>query len=282
MRSMFTIIGADGKEYGPVSAEKLREWIASGRANAQTQCRRDGETAWSTLGSLPEFSAAFSTPPPPPKGNAFGGPAGHVDPEAYAAAITARGVTLDLGAALSRGWELLKTDYWTFVGVTALMIVVLAVANFIPIAGLLLNGVLLGGVQYYYLKRLRGQSAELSDCFLGFSVMTGALIIASLLVTVFTTIGIFLLILPGIYLAVAYSFTFLLALDHGLDFWPAMEVSRRVITKNWFWMFLLIIVAALLSALGLLLVGIGYFLTAPLFYATIVAAYEQLIGPRQP
>lgn len=281
MPPMFTIIGADGKEYGPVTAEKLREWIASGRANAQTQCRREGETAWSTLGSLPEFAAAFSSPPPPPKGNAFGGPAGHVDPEAYAAAITARGVSLDLGAALSRGWELLKTDYWSFVGVTGLMIIVLAAANFIPVAGLLLNGVLLGGVQFYYLKRMRGQTAELSDCFLGFSAMTGALIVASLLVTVFTTIGIILLILPGLYLAVAYSFTFLLALDHGLDFWPAMEVSRRVITKNWFWMLLLIIVAALLSALGFLLIGIGYFLTAPLFYATIVAAYEQLIGPRQ-
>ena len=281
MRSMFTIIGADGKEYGPVSAEKLREWIASGRANAQTQCRRDGETAWSTLGSLPEFAAAFSTPPPPPKGNAFGGAAGHVDPEAYAAAITARGVSLDLGAALSRGWELIKSDYWTFVGITALMIVVIAVANFIPLAGLLLNGVLLGGTQFYFLKRMRGQSAELSDCFLGFSVMTGALIIATLLVTVFTMLGIFLLILPGIYLAVAYTYTYLLVLDHGLDFWPAMEVSRRVITKNWFWLFLLIIVAAILSALGLLLIGIGYFLTAPLLYAAIVASYEQLVGPRQ-
>lgn len=64
---MFTIIGADGKEYGPVPADKLREWIASGRANAQTQCRREGEAAWSTLGSLPEFAASFaSTPPPTP------------------------------------------------------------------------------------------------------------------------------------------------------------------------------------------------------------------------
>lgn len=278
---MFTIIGADGKEYGPVSADKLREWIASGRANAQTQCRREGETAWSNLGSLPDFAEAFATPPPPPKGEAFGGAAGHVDPDAYAAEINARGASLDLGGALGRGWELIKTDYWTFVGVTAALIVLLAVANFIPFAGLLLNGVLLGGLQYYYLKRMRGQRAELNDCFLGFSAMTGALIIASLLVTVFTAIGLFLLILPGIYLAVAYTFAFLLALDHGLDFWPAMEVSRRVITKNWFMMLLLIIVAAILSALGLLLLGIGYFLTAPLFYAAIVAAYEQLIGPRR-
>jgi hypothetical protein len=279
---MFTIIGADGKEYGPVSADKLREWIASGRANAQTQCRREGESAWSTLGSLPEFSGAFATPPPPvaPPGGTSS-EARQVDPEAYAAAILARGTTFDLGAALSRSWELLKSDYWTVVGVTAAMIIVIAVINFIPLAGLVLNGLLLGGLQYYYLKRYRGQKAELGDGFIGFSMLTGTLIVANLVVTLLIVLGLFLLILPGIYLAVAYTFTFLLVLDHKLDFWPAMEVSRRVVTKYWFWIFLLIIVAGVLSALGIVLLGIGYFLTAPIFYGAVVAAYEQLIGPRR-
>ena len=53
---MFTILGADGKEYGPVTAGKLHEWIAGGRANLQTKARRDGETEWKTLGDFPEFS----------------------------------------------------------------------------------------------------------------------------------------------------------------------------------------------------------------------------------
>lgn len=57
---MFTIIGADGKEYGPVATAKVREWISAGRANTATQCRREGETAWSTVGSLPEFSDLFA------------------------------------------------------------------------------------------------------------------------------------------------------------------------------------------------------------------------------
>jgi uncharacterized RDD family membrane protein YckC len=53
---MFTILGADGKEYGPVTAGKMHEWIAGGRANLQTKARRDGETEWKTLGDFPEFS----------------------------------------------------------------------------------------------------------------------------------------------------------------------------------------------------------------------------------
>jgi len=53
---MFTILGADGKEYGPVTAGKLHEWIAGGRANLQTKARREGETEWKTLGDFPELS----------------------------------------------------------------------------------------------------------------------------------------------------------------------------------------------------------------------------------
>jgi uncharacterized RDD family membrane protein YckC len=69
---MFTILGADGKEYGPVTAGKIHEWIAGGRANLQTRARRDSETEWKTLGDFPEFSqfgtggAAGPAPIPPP------------------------------------------------------------------------------------------------------------------------------------------------------------------------------------------------------------------------
>ena len=59
---MFTIIGGDGKEYGPISAETLRQWMAEGRANAQTQVQPEGATGWVALGTLPEFSAAAPTP----------------------------------------------------------------------------------------------------------------------------------------------------------------------------------------------------------------------------
>lgn len=62
---MFTILGADGKEYGPVSSPRIAEWIAGGRANLQTKARRSGETEWRTLGDFVEFNpAAVPTPPP--------------------------------------------------------------------------------------------------------------------------------------------------------------------------------------------------------------------------
>ena len=60
---MYRIIGADGKEYGPISGDQLRQWIAQNRANATTRVLAEGTTEWKTLGALPEFSALFGARP---------------------------------------------------------------------------------------------------------------------------------------------------------------------------------------------------------------------------
>ncbi|HOX57706.1 MAG TPA: DUF4190 domain-containing protein [Candidatus Paceibacterota bacterium] len=63
---MYRIIGADGREYGPVPAIQLREWIAEGRANALTRARAEGDTQWKPLTEYLEFAALLSRISPPP------------------------------------------------------------------------------------------------------------------------------------------------------------------------------------------------------------------------
>lgn len=63
---MYKVIGVDGKEYGPVSPDQLREWIRQGRAGMQTQIRSEAGGDWRPLGTYPEFNFAASTPPLPP------------------------------------------------------------------------------------------------------------------------------------------------------------------------------------------------------------------------
>lgn len=53
---MFTIIGADGNEYGPVTGDTIKDWITAGRANLQTKVRRADETEWKTIGDFAEFN----------------------------------------------------------------------------------------------------------------------------------------------------------------------------------------------------------------------------------
>ena len=62
---MYKILGADGRQYGPVNADQLRRWIAEGRANAYTQALAEGAADWKPLGALPEFAALFQMAAPP-------------------------------------------------------------------------------------------------------------------------------------------------------------------------------------------------------------------------
>ena len=57
---MYTIIGADGLEYGPITADQVRQWIAEGRANAQTRARAEGATEWKPLVEYREFATALA------------------------------------------------------------------------------------------------------------------------------------------------------------------------------------------------------------------------------
>jgi len=58
---MYRIVGADGRVYGPVVADEIRDWILEGRANAQSHVQAGDTAAWRPLGSYPEFLAALAS-----------------------------------------------------------------------------------------------------------------------------------------------------------------------------------------------------------------------------
>ena len=64
---MYKIIGGDGRQYGPISIEQVRQWIAEGRANSQTLAQAEGATEWKPLGTFSEFAGGFPPPNTPPK-----------------------------------------------------------------------------------------------------------------------------------------------------------------------------------------------------------------------
>jgi len=61
---MFKVMGMDGKEYGPVSADQVRTWIGQGRLNRQSQIKVEGDAEWKTLNELPEFAPLVTAPQP--------------------------------------------------------------------------------------------------------------------------------------------------------------------------------------------------------------------------
>lgn len=271
---MFKIIGADGREYGPIAQEQLRQWIAEGRANAHTKVQVEGATGWQRLGELPEFADLWKT------ASAAAGPATAI--AEGTAEIAEPAVPFRVGSCMSRGWDLVKANFWLSVGVTALIVVLVWAASFIPIVGpFLLNYVLLGGLDWFYLKLVRNQKAEVADSFVGFGPMFVPLMLFSLVSQLAATVGFILCILPGVYLTVIWLlFPALLILDKGMDWWPAMELSRKVCQRH-FWRLLgLVLLTTLLILGGLLVFVVGMFITLPIAIAAIVYAYEDLFGTR--
>jgi len=63
---MFRIIGGDRQEYGPVTAEQLRHWIAEKRVNGQTLTRREQDSEWKPLSSWPELDMTSAAGPGTP------------------------------------------------------------------------------------------------------------------------------------------------------------------------------------------------------------------------
>ena len=66
MSAIYKIIGDDGREYGPVTAEQIRAWIAEGRIERRTPVFVEGAKDWNFVGLLPEFISGFGTTSKPP------------------------------------------------------------------------------------------------------------------------------------------------------------------------------------------------------------------------
>jgi hypothetical protein len=56
---MYRILGADGRQYGPATAEQVRAWAAEGRVNGQTQALAEGAAQWKPLAEYVEFAPLF-------------------------------------------------------------------------------------------------------------------------------------------------------------------------------------------------------------------------------
>ena len=125
----------------------------------------------------------------------------------------------------------------------------------------------------------RANDEELKiDAIFNYYVLVWPLVFASILITIITYIGLALLILPGIYLSVAYSFTLPLMVDKGLGIWGAMEVSRQAVTKHWFTIFGVNITLVLLTVLSAIPLGIGLIWTIPLIMIAQGVMYRKIFG----
>jgi hypothetical protein len=198
----YIIIGGDGKEYGPVTTNDVRQWLAEGRLNAQSLVKAESDAEFRPLEKFPEFADAFAAHTP-----------GIIAPLKSSADFRERDYELDLVGCITSGWNLLKNNFGTlFVSFLVLILVAfvffgflgLMVSGIIPqrlfaialfkvcsnyflsAVSALVMGPLLGGLYYVYLKAMRGQLANVGDVFAGFKKSFPQLVLGYLVVVLAT------------------------------------------------------------------------------------------------
>ena len=68
-------------------------------------------------------------------------------------------------------------------------------------------------------------------------------------------IGFLIMVIPMTYLGISWAYSMILIVDRKMNFWPAMELSRKTITKHWFRIFLFFIEIGCLAFLGIFFCG---------------------------
>ncbi len=189
-------------------------------------------------------------------------------------------VEIDIKAAFVRAWELYKMHPFFF---SMYMLLILSIQGMVVIYAqeyMIVYSTLLAPPFYagFYLvanKMSRGEEVVYPDFFAGFRFWIPSVII-SLLSQVLIAVGLIALILPGIYLGVGYLFAIQMGIFGGLDPWSAMEWSRKLISRNWWRFFGLLLVLGLLNLVGFLLAGIGLLFTIPFTFLVLYAVFEEI------
>lgn len=210
---------------------------------------------------------------------------------------------------IKAGWILIKDQYWLFVGIS---IVGLLIGSVVPF-GILL-GPMMCGIYLTLFKTRRGQPVEFNDLFKGFDYFGDSLIATLLhlvpvlvvfvpsyivfyialffmipqnndpnpgaLLGFFGLFAVFWIVMMVLLIIVSVGFTFAypLIVDRRLSGLNAVKLSIKAGMAN-FWQLLgMLLLNGLLSLVGVLFCYVGVFLVLPLSFAAIATAYEQVFG----
>lgn len=198
------------------------------------------------------------------------------------------------GRALSNGykWKIHKAALLMFLAVIPAYILFLVVPAvlFDRSPTLLLITSILGNLAYIFVttplsvgfllmaaNRATGGDIESSYLWAYFS-HAAKLLGTMILLYIMVFIGFLLLIIPGIYLSIAYIFAMPLIADKGLSPWEALETSRKAVTKKWFSFFGMMLIIMIVNIIAMIPLGLGLIWTVPWTVNTMGVAYRNTFG----
>lgn len=213
---------------------------------------------------------------------------------------------------IKAGWEMVKPQYWLFVGMA---FIAYAIGQAVP---LILMGPMLCGFYLSLFASRRREPIEFGTLFKGFDFFGPSLVAmvlhtlpilaviipsyilfyvslfvaasqaesqggAAVLGVFFTFFLVLIVIFVVIFIiSVGFAFAFPLIVDRRLGGLDAVKLSFKAGMAN-FWRLLgMMLLTGIMAAVGMAFCIVGMFLVLPISYAAIAAAYEQVFGLANP
>jgi uncharacterized membrane protein len=193
-------------------------------------------------------------------------------------------------SALEEGWHTLTAHVWTLIVAVLIYVAVESLSNVFsvppgpggpqqvvsvisPLGSILVTGPLVVGLAYLSLRAVRGFEPELDDLLAGFRryvAAAGGMLLYGLAVTV----GLVLLVVPGLVAMVRLSFTPYIIVDRELDPLDALRASWAA-TGGYAWSLFGLLMVSLLTLVGGLILLIVGAIPAIAWIATSWAAYYE-------
>jgi hypothetical protein len=193
--------------------------------------------------------------------------------------VAFRKIDIPIGECVQRGWDMAMQNLGPFIGYTGIVLAISFGLGMIPILGWIANWIispaLSAGYFTYTRKIIRNQPATFQDFFEGFQYIT-PLFLVGLVGGLLTFVGVLLCIVPGLYLAMGYMFASFIVVTYRLDFWPALETSRKAVTANLATMIVFVLTMIGINILGALACLVGLVLSIPVSYCASVVAFYMI------
>ena len=182
---------------------------------------------------------------------------------------------IKIGDWLKEGFEAVKSD---LIGYALPALIIFGVC--LTVIGILIVGPLLCGFYYIIFQRMKGQQATTGDLFKGFDVLWDALLAWVIIFAVTFIVGLvpFLGIILSLLVGAPFIFVFPLIWEKRLSFIDAIKESLQLFQERWSDLLPFYVVASLVGAAGVLLVGIGVIFTFPIYVYATACLYRDWIG----
>ncbi|WP_085536035.1 hypothetical protein [Massilibacteroides vaginae] len=197
--------------------------------------------------------------------------------------------TFTISETFSKAWKVVKANIWVLVGliigysIISFTLTILSgrslTFNIVSAVFSLIIGGLFGlGYLRNLFQALDGEEPQFS-AYGQESRKLLKYIASSIVYSIIVTIGIILLIIPGIYLGIRLQFYSAFIVDEDCGAIESLKRSWEITKGQELPLFLLSLVMILISIIGMLLLGVGIFVAVPVIYTMYLIVYRVLNSP---